>query len=747
VRPPLSFLRLAFLLGFVVPGDARATTPPAETGSLEIVAVDAATGAPIPFAHLVRIDGTAGFLAGADGVFRVADLAAGSWRGVVSHVAYQRSGVLEIRIVAGETTRFRVELPAAGRDLPSVEVRAKRDSGERPPTGARKVHAADVSPLPNPADDVFQLIRHVPGVSSNDIGSEFQVRGGSVDETLVRIDGLEVRQLFHGPDFGGITGILPLSVVESIDVYTGGFPARYGGRLSGVLDLELRSDGPRGLHGAAAADGVAARLLAEYHSNPASLLVSVREGYLDRVLGAVQEEAVIQPGYRDLLLRSIWRPHPSSRVSLNYLRSEDHTLYEDGIESHYIDSDRLEHLLWGTARVELGERGEVRGMAYRTRMREVRTVDIAGQDDQASDRAGARLEASFPLPARHQVTIGGQLDREWGRYDLVSREVVSATLEGEIVTNPIHEARGLIDRTRVAAFAEDEWNPVDRLGLNLGVRVSRGPFDDSLRVDPRMSAALGVGGGVTFRGAWGVYEQPAEVRLDGTGLHDVPHEETARSRHLVVGAEKAFGTVRLGVDAYDKALRGLHRWVTRTVDGVVELQPITRGRARGVEVFLQRASATSNWWIAYAVGRSAWGNARRTYVRDFDRLHSFSIANTFQISSDWDLGMSYAVHTGTPYTTQSWARREDSGTWALSEGVPNGARLPAYQRLDVRIRRHFHFEHWRMSVYAEALNLTNHDNVIWYSWGFREGESGRTPYRIARTGLPSIPSLGLEIQF
>ena len=283
--------------------------------------------------------------------------------------------------------------------------------------------------------------------------------------------------------------------------------------------------------------------------------------------------------------------------------------------------------------------------------------------------------------------------------------------------------------------------------MNVGVRFSRGPFADSLRVDPRLSAALAVGRDVTVRGAWGVYGQPAEVKLDGTGLHETPREQTARSRHVVLGVEKRFGTVRAGIDAYDKELRDLGGVVTRTVDGNVERHEITRGWARGVELFLQRASANSNWWVAYSLGRSAWGNGSRTFVRDFDRLHAFSVANTFQISNDWDLGMSYTVHSGTPYTKQSWARNSETGAWALSEGIPNGARLPGYQRLDVRIRRHFRFENWQLSVYAEGLNLTNHDNVIWYSWGFREEGGHQVPYRIARTGLPSIPSLGLEVSF
>ncbi|MGH2571782.1 MAG: TonB-dependent receptor domain-containing protein, partial [bacterium] len=403
--------------------------------------------------------------------------------------------------------------------------------------------------------------------------------------------------------------------------------------------------------------------------------------------------------------------------------------------------------LWGTGQSLLWHRFVARGMGYRSWSRQLRVVDLYGKDHQTNDRVGGRLELSFATPGRHLVTVGGQVDREWGWYDLVSREVVSASEEGGIVTNPLYQGSGTVDRTRFAVFAQDEWSPVERLGLNLGVRASRGPFTYGTRLDPRLSAALQVGGDVTLRGAWGVYEQDPVIELDGTGTHEITGGRTAQSRHMMLGVEKRFGGVRLGVDAYDKELWKLDGVVTRTVEGEIERQAITRGRARGVEVFLHRSSAASSWWVAYSLGRSAWGNQRRTYMRDFDRLHTFSVTNTFQIAEDWDLGMSWSVHSGTPYTEQRWERDPETGKWALSEGVPNAARLPLYQRLDVRVRRHFRFDRWQMSVYAEGLNLTNHDNVIWYSWGFREVDGSRQPHQIPRTGLPSIPSVGLEIKF
>ena len=72
----------------------------------------------------------------------------------------------------------------------AFKIEQTRIAEHRPASGVRKVRAEDVSSLPNPADDVFHMMRHLPGVSSNDVGSSFHVRGGSMDETLVRIDGL-----------------------------------------------------------------------------------------------------------------------------------------------------------------------------------------------------------------------------------------------------------------------------------------------------------------------------------------------------------------------------------------------------------------------------------------------------------------------------------------------------------------------------------------------------------------------------
>jgi hypothetical protein len=629
-----------------------------------------------------------------------------------------------------------------------VEVTAQAgDTAGRVATGVRRVDAEAASALPNPADDVFHLVRLLPGVTSDETGAEFHVRGGGTDETLVRIDGLEVRQLFHGRDYGGITGIVPRAAVKGVEFYPGGYPARYGGKLSGVVDVRLRTEGPAGLHGTVGADAVSARAFVESQSDAGALQVSVREGYLDRILRAVRDDFSAESGYRDLLLRGVRRGGPGTSVSFNYLRSEDHIYYDDGVELHDVNADYVDHYLWSTARWA-SRRADLDATAHWTLGRQRRLVGGEGNhDDQHVKRMGARLEAALYPGGRHVVRVGGAADRERGWFRYRSEETVSVSAEGDTETHADFEEEGAFDRVRSSLFVQDEWRPLRPLAVNVGVRAAHDTDTDDWRAVPRASSALELPRGWTLRGAWGVYEQAPQVGIDLEQDVQLRSDRTNRAVHRILGLEKAVGSARVGLDAWDKDFTDLDGIVTRAADGTLERHVVTEGFAEGLELWIDRSTASSSWWFSYTLGRSQWSSGERTFDRDFDRLHAFSLSNTFTLSRDWDIGTAYTFHTGTPYTEQVWQLDDFQRQWVMEEGEPNSERLPSYQRFDLQVRRHFRFEGWAMTVYAEGLNLTNHENVLWYSWRLADRDGQRQPERITRTGVPGLPSVGVEVRF
>ncbi len=708
--------------------------------------VDDSTGAPVPFPNLVLLDSRRGFLGSERGALRL-ELPAGEYRVRVLHVSYRTSEEIVLVLVSGEHRSLRVAMTPLAHSLAPVEVSAQQTPSPRiAASGARVVEPAQVDGLPNLRDDPFQALRVLPGVSGDDVGSQFHMRGGGIHETLVRIDGMEVRELFHGRDFGGITGIVPIDMVNRMDVFLGGFPAQYGGKLSGVVDLDLRSDGRDGFHGEAGIDAVSARMLAEAHGDKSSGFVSVREGYLDRLLDLVQDEAVIQPAYRDLLLRGVRRPGKNQSLSLNYLRSEDHLTFEDEVERHFVNADYVDHALWSTWN-SAGARHLFSATLSSALSHQLRSIGADGRDDHRLLRTGGRVDVGWRADEAHHLKAGVQIDRETGDSFVRSEEVVSIAADGTVGTIEGFEGSEEIDRTRAAAFLQDDWRPVSPFAMSLGVRVSHDSDSREVHLGPRASASLMAGHDWMITGAWGIYDQAPEPGMsDDDGLR-LESEEASTAEHVLLGIQRKFGANTIGVDAYSKDFRRLDGVVERTLDGEVERRVVTRGGSNGVEAFLQRMTPGLSFWLTYTVAKTEWGDGEQTFLRDFDQRHRISLANTFRLGESWDLGTNYVFHSGRPFTVQNWSRDAEEGVWTLTEGPANGARLPAYHRVDLRIRRHFRFDGWRMSVYAEGLNLTNHDNVMWYSWGFEPGENGVRPVRSARTGMPALPTLGVEVEF
>jgi hypothetical protein len=491
---------------------------------------------------------------------------------------------------------------------------------------------------------------------------------------------------------------------------------------------------------------VSARAFVESRSEAQTLQVSVREGYLDRILRAVRDGFSAESGYRDLLLRAVRRGDAGRSVSVNYLRSEDHIFYDDGVELHDVNADYADHYLWSSARWA-GRNADLDATFHWAQGAQRRVIGGGNHDDQHVRRLGARVEAALYPGGRHVLRVGGTAERERGWFRYRSEETVSISADGEAQTLLDFEEEGAFDRVRSSLFLQDEWRPLRPLALNVGTRVAHDTDTREWRAVPRASSALELPRGWTLRGAWGVYEQAPPVGIDMEQEVQLRSDRRNRAVHRVIGLEKAVGSARVGMDAWDKDFTELDGIVTRAVEGELERHVIVEGFAEGLELWVDRSTAAANWWFSYTVGRSRWSTGERTFDRDFDRLHTFSLSNTFVLSRDWDVGTAYTFHTGTPYTEQVWERDDFQRQWVMEEGPPNSRRLPSYQRFDLQVRRHFRFDGWAMTVYAEGLNLTNHENVLWYSWRLADRDGERQPERITRTGVPGLPSVGVEVRF
>ncbi len=211
----------------------------AQSADVRGVVSDSLTGERIPFANVVIVGTAKGAAANAVGFYLIPNVPPGSYEIAASAVGVGRR-VKSVIIPASGVLEVHFRLPSAAIETEEVVVSA---IGRRELTEINtSVHIFDQKDMKlNPVTaqpDVFHSLKIIPGiVSTSDVSSKFYVRGGAGDQNLVVMDGMKIYNPFHAL---GIFSVFDPDIVRSVEVYTGAFPAGFGGRLSSVVNMMTR---------------------------------------------------------------------------------------------------------------------------------------------------------------------------------------------------------------------------------------------------------------------------------------------------------------------------------------------------------------------------------------------------------------------------------------------------------------------------------------------------------------------------
>ncbi|NNE36111.1 MAG: TonB-dependent receptor plug domain-containing protein, partial [Rhodothermales bacterium] len=278
--------------------------------------VDANDDAPIPGATVVIRGTNYGTAANADGSFQLR-LPAGAYAVMASsvgYVTYQDS----VFVRRESTARFDVRLEVDTINLGEVTV---EEEVSRVEPGVYSIEPKDIERIPGPFKDVFRALKVVPGVATNnELSYQYSVRGGGYNENLVFVSGFEVFFPFR-PRQGEQEGLSLLNpdLAERVTFYTGGFPARYGGKLSSALDVQYKKPSdprPRGavygslLDAGASTSGSAA-------NGALTWVVGGRKARASRFFATQDLKGTYEPDYTDG--QGLITYQPSSRLGIEVL--------------------------------------------------------------------------------------------------------------------------------------------------------------------------------------------------------------------------------------------------------------------------------------------------------------------------------------------------------------------------------------------------------------------------------------------
>ncbi len=615
-----------------------------------------------------------------------------------------------------------LDVPAAG--VAGAELALARDSGfatsvavTAPPPAAAPT-AESVAPIevlrtPGALDNVYRTLQTLPGVAATEeFGSRLAVRGGSPDQNLTVMDGVEIHDPYR---LFGLTSAFNPETIQRFELSTGGFSALYGDRLSSLLVVENR-DGTRaqGFGGSASLSITDANLVMEGRlpgKAVGSWLVTGRRTYYDLVASRITGQEF--PAFGDLQGKGAWEPAPGRRVTLFGLRSRQAAaieIDEDDARGEFQD-DTENDLAWARFDTSLGTKGQSHTVVSYSDTRSTFGVDASFENTSKRSNAppdesygtanitfervlsvkdvSARQEFAWALGA-HVLETGAEAHR--------LSTALRFTIEGD--RNPdaangssVQGGAGLPDllvsaqeSTRMGAWIQDTFPIGSRGSLQAGLRWDRpGSTGESL-LSPRLSASFQLAGSTRLRAAAGRYTQSpgyeklaqSDYVLDFTddrlatlrseratqasgGIeHDLPGGAALR----VEGYYKHFTDLLIGrLESEPERLARVARYdfpaelrSSIPADPLITTVPTNdgRGRSYGFDVFLSRTSAPAgarvSGWASYTWGKTTRDAYGRRYDFEYDRRHAFTAVASYRFTPRWELASTTRIASGFPRT-------------------------------------------------------------------------------------------------
>ncbi len=660
-----------------------------------------------------------------------------------------------------------------------VEGDREEDPVESVQMSAVRVRAEEIRLTPQVLGevDVLRTLQLQPGVrGGSEASAGLYVRGGGASENLVLLGGLPLYGTTH---LFGFMSAFPSAAVSSVRLVKGGFPARYGGRLSSVVDVEMRAPGLRRVEARGSVGLLSSQLALDVPlvRNRVGVVVAARRTYVDVLTRLLASEGfTAQPYFYDTYGSAYARLTARTHVVAHVYASRDafitlrtgRSAVDEGVRA--VDTERLvfgwDNTLaslqvrhaGATTRAEagLGWVGYDLDSRQRIERRVIEAdslVNLEASEVEYGSRvqdatAWANLDHAFS--DKHQTEAGFRVVRH-AYTPRVNRQRVNGGSLGTAAETGGAEAAAL-PSWEGGAYAEHTatFGPV-RVAAGLHASFYQTPPDSGQTatfssVQPRLSARYRRGR-VAYKASYAATQQP--VHLLVTSLVGPPSElwlpatrtfSPSRARQIALGAVATPSRAwRFSLEGYYKTQRGIiayrdgagfeqsaeTSWENTVVRGT--------GRSAGVEVLVEKRTGGLQGHLGYTLGSTRHTfpgiNEGRSFPARFDRRHDVALALRYELSPRRLLSATWVYGTGEAVTLPNGQYRQcnPAGSGLYTEPCDlvttytarNGARLPAYHRLDLGLQFGYPEDrlHWTVGLYnaysrRNAFYVTPNNSLV-----------------------------------
>lgn len=751
----------------------------AQSGTIRGFVYDKASGEPIIFTNVFLKGTQLGASTDVNGYYSITKIPPGDYIIVVSALGYAQLEQ-EVSVKKGQIVNQKLFIESKVEELGTVEVSAEKiEAQNEVKMSVQKITPKEIEKLPSIGGeaDIAQYMQVLPGVIfTGDQGGQLYIRGGSPVQNKVMLDGMIVYNPFHSI---GLFSVFDTDIIRNADVYTGGYGANYGGRISSIMDITTIDGNHNAFHGNVSLSTFGAKLNVEgplvkpktIGGAGVSYIASAKHSYLNqssKVLYNYIDEDGLPFQYTDLYGKVTFNGENGSKANVFGLYFDDRVKYQAISDLNWTNAGVGANFIMIPGGSPVLIDGNFAYSSYQINMVE---------DGVNADRRSAINGFNGGLNFTYFI---GDDDVKYGL------EVIGFSTD-YLFTNEVGRVVEQQQSTTELAFYLRYKKKLGKLIIDPSFRLHYYASLSTLSPEPRIGAKLNVTENFRLKAAAGVYSQnliaansdrdvvnlfngflagpdnlPDEFQKEDGSTREITHA-LQKANHFIVGTEiDITPNINLNVEGYYKMftqVTNINRNKIFDEDDADQPDVLKRdfiietGEAYGCDFVLKYDRKNLNLYFVYGIGKVTRWDGIQAYAPVFDRRHNVNFVGAYEFGKTrlWEFDVRWNLGSGFPFTqTLGFYEQYDfsSGTGTDLVGGAgeigviyddlNGGRLPYYHRLDVTLKRQFVIStNSILEANIGVTNAYNRNNIFYFD---------RVNYdRVDQ--LPFMPSAGVSMNF
>jgi len=737
----------------------------AQKGSVKGFVYDKASGEPVPFATINVDSSDLGANTDDKGFFTIPSLVPGNYKIIASYLGFETQ-TITVEIKKNQAVNIKFFMVAKTVELKDVEINGARQKElTESRVSVTSITPVEMKRMPSVGGeaDIAQYLQIIPGVvSTGDQGGQIIIRGATPTQTLFLLDGIPIYNPFHSI---GLFSVFETDVIKNVDVYTGGFPAQYGSRTGAVVDVSTRDGNMKDFSGDIGVTPFTAHALLEIPivklkeagGTDASLILSTKDSYLDqssKIFYPYANNGSLPYSFYDAYGKFTLNTGTGNKFSVSGFNFRDNADFTGavyqwnnyGVGANFLAVPKNANIYFNTH------------ISYSK-------YDISFNENNLPRSSGiGALDIGMDFT---NYINNGEL-----RYGL---NIESNNTNFAFVNDFQQDFSFAQTSTDLSAYLMYH-KYYKKFVLDIGARFQYYGVITAVSPEPRLNMKYNVTDRLRFKMATGLYSQtlmstknnqdvvdlftgfldaPNESAQDGNGvLHNAIHN-MQRSYDAIFGVEVDLPkNITLNIEPYYKYFWHLFDLNIYKVTADQSDFLIQRGASYGLDILMKWQYKGLFLYGTYSLAYNQVNDFQQTYSPYYDRRHNVNLVAAYDFGKkrSWEVSARWNFGSGFPFTqTQAFYESNPfaagiSTNYTTTNGKLgilyasqiDGGRLPAYNRLDLEIKKIFSFKkRLKLEINASVSNAYNRENIFYFN-----------PVTYNRVNqLPILPSLAVAFSF